>query len=334
LLYILWGQDDYSLYGALQEIKNGLGDRAMLDINTTKLDGQQLTLEQLKTACETVPFMAPSRLVIVIGLLGRFESRGRGDPQKKEARANRGIEYDNLVNCIKSLPPSTVLVLVDEVTLKTNNTLLKELSDKAVVRTFPPLRGNNLRQWIQKYLTNKGGAITTEAMALLSELIGSNLWAMASELDKLILYNGGKVINGEDVKAVVSSAQEFDAYDMVDAILEFRGGAAEKSLQQLLLRGVSPSYLLVILARQIQRLVLARDMKTKDMADAEIQRKLNITLPFVWQKVREHAGKHSLERLRAIYDKLLETDLAIKTGRYDGELALNMLIAELCHTGR
>jgi DNA polymerase III delta subunit len=41
-----------------------------------------------------------------------------------------------------------------------------------------------------------------------------------------------------------------------------------------------------------------------------------------------------MERLREVYNKLLETDLAIKTGKYDGELALNLLVADLCQQAR
>ena len=39
-------------------------------------------------------------------------------------------------------------------------------------------------------------------------------------------------------------------------------------------------------------------------------------------------------RLREVYHTLLDADLAIKTGKYDGELALNILIADLCQRGK
>ena len=41
------------------------------------------------------------------------------------------------------------------------------------------------------------------------------------------------------------------------------------------------------------------------------------------------ADKYTMEKLKKIYQSLLETDLAIKTGRYDGDLALNLLVADL-----
>ena len=48
------------------------------------------------------------------------------------------------------------------------------------------------------------------------------------------------------------------------------------------------------------------------------------------RKTLEQADRYSWERLKEVYYKLLEADLSIKTGRFDGELTLNILLAELC----
>ena len=66
MLYILAGRDEYSLREALRELEAGIGDRSLIAVNTTTLDGQQLTLAQLKTVGEAAPFMGESRLVITI----------------------------------------------------------------------------------------------------------------------------------------------------------------------------------------------------------------------------------------------------------------------------
>jgi len=55
---------------------------------------------------------------------------------------------------------------------------------------------------------------------------------------------------------------------------------------------------------------------------------------FSLRKTLEQAGRYPLERIIDVYHKLLEADLAIKTGKYEGELALNILIAELCQRGK
>jgi len=68
LLYILSGEDDFSISQSLEEIKRGIGDPDLLSANTTILDGQQLILDQLMAVVETIPFLAEKRLVIVRGL--------------------------------------------------------------------------------------------------------------------------------------------------------------------------------------------------------------------------------------------------------------------------
>jgi DNA polymerase III delta subunit len=40
-----------------------------------------------------------------------------------------------------------------------------------------------------------------------------------------------------------------------------------------------------------------------------------------------------MDRLREVYHKLLEADIAIKTGKMDGEIALDILVAELGQQG-
>ena len=83
MLYILRGQDSFSLHQSLEEIKRGIGDQALLATNTTTLDGHELTLDQLKTVCGTAPFLSEKRLVVVEGLLERFEPQGKSGRQRK-----------------------------------------------------------------------------------------------------------------------------------------------------------------------------------------------------------------------------------------------------------
>jgi len=335
LLYILWGQDDFSLYESLEEIKRGIGDQALLAVNTTILDGQQLTLDQLRTVCETVPFLAEKRLVIVRGLLGRFEPKGKSSRQKKNALVtNQQSDYKSFGDYISKIPDSTILVLIDNIRIGSDNPLFKELSPKAKVKAFPLLRGSKLRQWVQKYVAREGGSISPRAVDLMAELVGSDLRIMANEINKLILFTSGRRIEEEDVKRVASCAQEASVFAMIDAIFEFKVAIAEQLLQQLLQRGAHPAYLLVMLSRQVQMIVQVKELRNRRKSEKEIQDKLGLTSEFAWHKLSEQAGKYPMERLNNIYRKLLETDLSIKTGKYGGELALNLLIAELCQKRR
>ncbi len=333
MLYILWGEDDFSLTRSLQEIKRGIGDQALLAANTTTLDGQRVTLDQLRTVCDTMPFLAEKRLVIIQGLLGRFEPQVKSRRQKKIAPpTEQKSEYKSFAAYLSNIPDSTVLVLIDGRT-KSNNPLLKELSAKAEVRSFPILRENKLRQWIEREVAEQGASMSPQAVDLLARLVGGNLWIMTNEISKLALFTSGRRIDVEDIKAIVSSAQEANVFAMVDAILDFKAGVAEQLLEQLLQRGASPAYLLVMLSRQARMIVLAKELRRQRKPEAEIQSKLGLA-PFPLRKTLEQAQRYPLERLKQVYHKLLQTDLSIKTGKFEGGLALNLLIAELCPQAR
>lgn len=330
MLYILTGQDDFSLRRSLEEIKRGLGDHSLLAFNTTTFDGQQVTPDQLRTTCQTLPFLAERRLIIVEGLLERFEPKVKSGRKKTTRAPDQQNDCKSFTASIGELPESTILVLIDSKITK-SNPLFEELLAKAEVRAFPLLKSSKLRQWIQRRVEQEGGGISPQAIDFLARLVGGNLWIMASEINKLVLFTSGPRIEEDDVKAVVGYSQQASVFTMVDAILGFKVGLAEQALQQLLQAGVAPAYLLFMLLRQVRMLVLTKEMRKGGKSEEGIQDRLGLTSELAWRKTWEQAGRYSLERLKELYYKLLEADLAIKTGKYEGELALNVLVAELCH---
>ncbi len=334
MLCILYGEDDFSRQQALDGIKSTIGDETALATNTTVLDALQATVDHLQAVTGAMPFLAEKRLVIINGLLERFEPRARSGRRKKSAGAsNRQNEYQPLADCLVAVPESTVVLLVDG-KISHKNPLLGALSAKAQVKSFPLLRDERndrkLSRWIESRVAGRGGSISPQAITLLTNYVGSNLWIMASEIDKLVLFTGGRQIEADDVKRVVSYVQEARVFDLVDAILEFRGGVAEKLAEQLMQRGASPAYLLVMLTRQARLIVRVKELKSQRRSEAEIMDRLEMASPFVLRRTLEQAGRYSMARLKEVYHRLLQTDLAIKTGRYNADLALNILIAELC----
>ncbi len=331
MLHVLLGEDDYSIRQALEEIKKTIGDETALLTNTTVLDGRQISLDQLHSACETVPFLSEKRLVVVEGLLGRFEPAGR--TRKKKAGNNSGNDdIKAFVASMKQLPEFTELVLVDGKT-GGNNPLLRELMTVTRVRSFPLLRDSQLKQWIAQIVTDAGNTISPQAVNSLVGFVGNDLWLMSNEIEKLMVYAAGRRIEEDDVKALVSNAREAGVFAMVDAIIELRARKAQEYLQQLLRQGAAPAQLLVMISRQVRIIFQIKELRNQKKTRAEIQKKLGLTSDFVLNKAWEQSDRYSSTRLREVYHRLLETDLSIKTGKYDGDLALDILIAELAQKG-
>jgi DNA polymerase-3 subunit delta len=327
MLYILYGQDDFSLNQAVEKIKADLGDREMVATNTTSLEGQHLSLGELRNKCDAAPFLSSYRLVIVDGLLGRFEVN-QSRPRSGRGKSGNGLgEWEGLASYIEHLPETTVLVLVDGET-KGQNPLLKKLSPLAEVRTFPLLRGRDLKAWIQKRVRAEGGNITPQAVNLLAELIGGELWAMNGEIQKLILYSQERPISEDDVRQLVSHVQEANIFALVDAVAEGRTELAQRILHRLYDDGVAPTYILVMITRQFRLIAQAKDLGP-GLSHLQIQDRLGLKSSYSLDKTLGQAKLYDFEGVKRAYDRLLETDLAIKTGKYSDKLALELLVTEL-----
>jgi DNA polymerase-3 subunit delta len=330
LFYIFYGKDDFSLQQALGKIKSELGNEEMLAVNTSILDGQQLRLSQLTDACSAVPFLCPCRLIIVKGLLGRFEARPRSErkPVRSKTKNNQATdEWDVLPEYIKQMPPSTILVMVDG-ELKANNRLLKSLAPQAKVKGFAPLSDRDLSNWVQNRIKEGGGKISPVALKLLVEMVGADLWTMNGEIDKLLAYCSGQLITEDHVKQLTSYAREANIFALVDAILEGRRTQAQQLLHRLLRDGASPSYILAMITRQLRLIVMAKDMGKKRSGAGAVG-SLESVSDYSLQKASKQARAFTLDRIKEAYNKVLEADISIKTGKYEGDLALNLLVVEL-----
>jgi len=327
MFYILYGQDDFSLNQAMEKIKADLGDWEMVATSTTNLEGRHLTLSELRNKCGAAPFLSSHRLVIVDGLLGRFEVK-QSRPRSGKGKSGNGLgEWEGLASYIEQMPETTVLMLIDG-EVKGHNPLLKKLSPLAEVRTFPLLRGRDLKAWIQQRVREEDGDITPQAVNLLDELIGGDLWAMNGEIQKLLLYNQERPISEDDVRQLVSHVQEANIFALVDAVAEGRTELAQRILHRLYDEGVAPTYILVMITRQFRLIAQAKDLG-KGLSRPQIQDRLGLKSSYSLDKTLSQAKLYDFEGVKRAYDKLLETDLAIKTGKYSDKLAIELLVTEL-----
>ena len=329
MLYVLYGRDDFSLREELTRIKGELDSDGMLSSNTDVLDGREVSPEQLMAICDTMPFLSAHRLVVVEGLLKRF------DPPERPRRGARGARggssealerWRGLAEYAQRMSDTTTLVLVDE-ELSDKNPLLEALRSAGQVREFPALRA--VLPWILERAQSKGIDISPAAARLLADLVGNNLWVLASELEKLAAYAQGRRIEGADVRALVSEARQVNIFAMVDAIVEKRAAVALRLLRQLTTAGAEGSYLLAMVVRQYRFIIQARELMTAGLPTREIGQRLGVTSPFVLQRILDQAQRYSLSRLKAAYRRLVEADAGVKRGQYGEEMALELLVHDL-----
>ena len=329
MIYLLYGEDEFSLRETLASMKQRVEPPELRDVNTTVLKGADVSYDELAATCLTVPFLAEKRLVVVEGLLATFEPRTgfRAGTRAASPEPPDQGRWKQLPDILAQMPPTTDLVLVDGA-LRESNSMLRRLRDLAEVREFPTPRGNALRQWIHQRAERHGVRIEHDAAATLAETIGNNLRVIDMELQKLSLYRNGESVRRQDVEELVAYVREASIFAAVDAVLEGRPGVALRSIHQLLESGRPPSYVIIMIARQVRFLLVAKDLRAQQVPRAELGRRLSLS-GYPLQKTLEQEGRFTSERLAHIHRKLLEADLSIKTGKASEQLVLEMLVAEL-----
>ncbi|HWO94297.1 MAG TPA: hypothetical protein VNL92_05990, partial [Dehalococcoidia bacterium] len=187
MIRILYGPDTYSRTIALNRIRSELNADTADEVRFDASVG----MEQLLAALHTLPFLATRRVVIVDGLLARAQPPRRGASRTRARGSTRrdtsGLFWAPLADAAPTLPPSTELILVDDA-IDSDNPLLTALTPYAEVRQFRPLAQRDVPGWITARARDIGVRLAPDAVRLLADLCGNNLWAAESELEKLHLY--------------------------------------------------------------------------------------------------------------------------------------------------
>ena len=327
MIYLFFGDDSFSIREALSTMKEESGPADLRDVNTTVFTAGEVDFDRLAAVCKTVPFMSERRLVIVEGLLSLFERRAPARDGRSEAGGPQE-QWSGLPDLLAAIPDTTDLVFVDG-RLRDSNPLLRKLRGAATVRTFPLPTGARLADWIRERVAGKGAEIEPGAVAALADLVGGDLQAMDTEMEKLVSYCWGRPVREADVEKLVTYAKEANIFATVDAALEGRPKLAIAQVRQLLESGRTAAYLMAMLARQVRLLLLAKDLKASKIPEREIPQRLGLA-GYPLRKTLQQEARFDYSRLVRIHHSLLEADLSVKTGACEEELAVELLVAEIC----
>jgi DNA polymerase III subunit delta len=214
-LVILHGEDELAITQKLSAILVEMGDTAMAEVNTARLDGRTASMSDLETAVFTLPFLSPRRLVILFHPLARLASAS--NKEKFKALLSR-------------IPASVRLVLVEYKSLTEESDRKKrkinwleswvvQAGDGVEMHFCPLPRAAEMPARIQAMVKAHQGQITPEAARQLAILVGENPRLADQELQKLQAYvNYSRSIQLDDVQHLIEDQALGDIFSMVDAM--------------------------------------------------------------------------------------------------------------------
>jgi DNA polymerase-3 subunit delta len=162
-------------------------------------------------------------------------------------------------------------VLIEAGDLK-RNAPLRTLCEKSKIAVALPCYADGPRELtrlIDSELRDAGLAIAPDAKTLLASLLGGDRRASRNEVQKLALYaRGEKIIDLDDVFAVVADATALALDGAIDAAFAGRPSDLERELARASTSGVAPSALISAALRHVIALHKARLM-TEDGAGVD-----------------------------------------------------------------
>lgn len=326
MIYLLFGDDEFTIRETLLEMRNGVGSPDVRDVNVVTHAGD-VSLDELVANAGTVPFLSDKRLVIVDGLVTRFERGGRRSGQKASNAEASSKWKEGFLDVLGSVPQTTDLVFVDG-PLSQSNPVFKMMQNRVTVRKFVVPGPRELLQWIANRARYEGAEIEAGAVRTLADTIGQDLPVIASEIRKLAIAASGRTITAVDVERMVSYARESNIFAAVDAIIEGRVGDALGLVHGLLRTGNPTGYIVTMIARQLRLLILAKDINARRLSTGEASQRLKLS-GYPLRKTLYQADRFGKEQLVNLHHTLLNADLAMKSTGADDELILDTLIAEI-----
>ena len=319
------------------------GDPEMVELNTTRLEGRGLTPGQLENACDTMPFLAEKRLVVVDGLLARLaapaKSKAKTDEPPPEDLPADELSPEALKGQTKAflsyferVPETALLVLMEE-DIASGQALRKvqELSrdGRAKIVTCEKIKRNELPNWIRARAQARKVKLDGPALMDLAEFVGDELRQLDQELIKLGDYAGARTVTREDVRLLVPATRAASIFDLVDALGSGNGPIASRLMTHALdVDGEPPLRMLAMIARHYRQLIQLKAMQAQGVKQLEIARALGV---FEWKMAGlvSQANRHSFSRLEQAMEKILQADESIKTGRMSDREAMDVLLVEL-----
>jgi DNA polymerase III subunit delta len=309
-IYLLTGGDRPKIRRALERLRSRFGAESVETLSAEGISG-----EEAVAAMNSLGLFAgeSGRLVIV-------EDVERWKKEDEEAVGRYVVDP----------VPGAVLVLV-AVELKGSS--LPALCAKAGdVLTYDVPRPRDLPGWVRAQFERFDTQADGEAARAMVEIVGEDVNALATEVEKLSTWAAGEPVGRREVEFVAAPAHEATAWAIMDAWGARDLPAALVACQSDLERGADPFAIAMRLTSQVALVRQSHALSEEGLGVKDIAKRLR-KHEFRVRKALGHAENYTRDELDEAVIRLAELDAALKgASRLAGELELERAIVELVRT--
>ena len=321
MLLFVYGSDNFRVQEKVSQLKSAFRDKHdPRGTNIETFPGKDGTFDAPAAlqSVSTIPFLSKHRMVIIRDLLSTTK-------KEQSPLWETGLQR---------IPESTIVIIWEtaDAAAVEKKPLFKKLIDTPNVHKYPfdELAGSHLTKWIVERVKSKNGLIEPNAVRAIIERVGSDLWQISNEIEKLVAFTSGATITETIVIQNVQANFEGKIFELVDALSRRDIRATVRMLEEERFAGSDDFYLMSMFTRQIRLLLGARSVLDENprASNADIAASLDVH-PFVAGKILVQAKNFSLQQLLAAHNQLFEFDRAMKNGGIRADLAVDLIAMDL-----
>lgn len=305
-VYLLYGEERYLRRQYRDKLRGALCEEGDT-MNVHFFEGRGIDTAAVIDLAETMPFFARRR-VIFLSDSGLFKSGGE-----------KLAEY--LAN-----PSETAFFVFTESEVDKRSRLYKAVQSRGYAAEFAVQDENTLKRWVAGILNREGKLVTEKTVLHFLSKTGTDMENIQMELEKLVCYClDRETVTMEDVEAVCTTRVASHIFDMVNAVALGQPGQALDLYYDLLALKEPPMRILFLIARQCNILLQVKELKNKGFDSRSIASKVGVP-PFAAGKYLTQASRFKSSVLRRAVEKCVEAEEAVKTGRLNEKMSVEILI--------
>jgi DNA polymerase-3 subunit delta len=307
----LYGPDIYRSKQKIKEIIKYYKESCVSGLNLRFFEGENLIFQNFLEEIQQVSIFNERKLLVL-----------------KNSFSNKDFKKSFLKNSEKFIQLNNIILFYEEKEMSQKDPLFVFLKKEAKCQEFKLLNNQKLGIWIEKEFSIYKKKISQNAIQLLIDFVGNNLWQLSSEIKKLANYKREERIGIEEIELLVNSKIETDIFKTIEAMAMKNKKQALILLHKHLEKGDNSLYLLSMISFQFRNLLIIKELIQKNIPYNLLAKESKLH-PFIVRKIYSQTQKFELEELKKIYQKIFQIDLKIKTGKIEPQLALDLFIAEI-----
>lgn len=298
------------------------------DLNYSYFDMKETPYAEVELDLVSLPFFADEKIVILDHLL---------DLTTAKKRVLTDEDLKQFESYLEMPSESTKLVILAEGKLDSKRRLVKLLKREAQIVEAATPKDQDLKRYFASQAQELGLKFVGDALDQLLLKSGYDFGELQKNLALLQAYKEDGQITLEDVEEAVPKTLQDNIFDLTQMILKRQIDQASNLVKDLRLQGEDEIKLIAIMLGQFRLFIQVKILSEEGQPESQIVtnlsdlsgRKIN---PYQVKFALRDSRRLSLPFLKQAMITLIETDYAIKSGKYDKDYLFDLALLKVANS--